>query len=134
MFAVFALAAALEGSPAPACAAADPAVTDIRVKLIKKRKAPDHYIITATVTNVGEKPQELGVKQRVELVENGSAVAPQPLPALGAGVDYDVAFAIFRAAEKRKEALPVTVRYVFEKGDATRNNCSTANDALTKSF
>ncbi|GAC1585470.1 MAG: hypothetical protein NVS3B28_08230 [Candidatus Velthaea sp.] len=59
------------------------------------------------------------------LVERGAAVAPQPLPPLGTGVQW---------AEQLKEPLPVTIRYVLEKGAGARNNCSTANDTLTKTF
>jgi hypothetical protein len=127
------LAAALSTPPAPSCAASDPAVTDIRVKLVKN-KAADHYVITGVVTNLGAQEQVPGIAQHAELVRDGKALLQQDVPALGAGVAYTLGFAIDRSAALRKTPLPVTVRFALAKGNAARNNCSTANDILTKSF
>jgi hypothetical protein len=132
MIALFA-AAALAVTPVPPCAAADPAVSDIAVKLVKKR-TPDHYVITAKITNVGALAQVPGIVQHAELVQDGKALLQQDVPALGAGITYVLGFAIDRAPALRKTPLPVTVRFVLTRGDAARNNCNTTDDILTKSF
>ncbi|MFN2459444.1 MAG: hypothetical protein ABR591_01930 [Candidatus Velthaea sp.] len=133
MLALF-VAVAIASTPGPPCAGADPAVSDIRLKLVKKRGAPDHYVITTTITNAGAQAQTSAITQRAELVQNGMPVAREPLPALGAGVAYIVAFATDRASALRKTPLPVTVRYVLANGDAARNDCNTSNDVLIKVF
>lgn len=130
------LIAADVASPQPAatCAAADPAVTSLTSQLFKKHGGADHYVITATVTNVGKESQTPDITQRVELVRDGVVLAPQPLPALGAGAAYTLAFAVDRPARERPEPLTVTLRYVLTSGDAARNACNRSNDEITKSF
>src|SRR6185312_6516730 len=126
-------AAALAATPAPPCAAADPAVSSIAVKLVKKR-TPDHYVITAKITNAGAQAQVPGIVQHAELVQDAKVVSKQDVPALGAGITYVLGFAVDRAPVLRKTPLPLTVRFVLTKGDAARNNCSTTDDILTKTF
>ncbi len=124
--------------PAPAaspnCPGADPAVTSVVSQLIKKRNSPDHYVITTTLTNIGTESQTADITQRVEMVRNGVVLAPQTVPALGAGVAYPLAFAVFRPAAERSQPLTVTIRYVLQAGDAARNACNRSNDELTKTF
>ena len=117
-----------------ACPAADPAITDLSAQLIKKSNAPDHYVITTTLSNIGSLGQTPDITQRVELLRNGVVLAPQTVPALDAGVAYPVAFAVYRPAAERSQPLTVTVRYVLQTGDATRNACNRANDQRTKTF
>ncbi len=123
-----------EPTASPACAGADPAITSISSELIKRRSAPDHYVITTTLTNVAAQNQTPDITQHVELVRDGSALAPQTVPALGAGVAYTLAFAVYRPSAERSKPLTVTVRYVLDSGDAVRNACNRANDELTKTF
>jgi hypothetical protein len=128
---------AAAASPAPAaspCAGADPAVADMSMKLVKKHGGDDHYIITAGITNRGERAQEPGIVQHVALVRDGKMLAPQVVPALGPGVRYVVAFAIDRPSSQRKEPLEVMVRYTLDKGDEALNNCNHTGDSLTKVF
>jgi len=130
------LIAADVASPQPAatCAAADLAVTSLTSQLFKKHGGVDHYIITTTVTNIGKESQTADITQRVELVRNGAVLAPQSLPALGAGVAYTLAFAVDRPASERSQPLTVTLRYLLTSGDAARNACNRSNDEITKSF
>jgi hypothetical protein len=125
-----------DAAPAPAatCATADPAVTSLTSQLIKHRGGLDHYVITTTVTNVGAQSQTPDVTQRVELLRNGAVLAPQTLPALGAGVSYKLAFAVDRSPDQRAQPLTVSVRYVLESGDAAHNACDRSNDEITKTF
>ncbi len=127
-----------DASPKPtasrACAGADPAVTSVSSQLIKRQNAPDHYVITATLTNVGSQSQTPDITQHVELVRDGSVFAPQTVPALEAGDAYTLAFAVYRPSAERSKPLTVTVRYVLDSGDAVRNACNPANDELTKTF
>ncbi len=129
------LAAALASPPAADCATADPAVTSVTSQLFKRRGGVDHYVITATVTNMGKESQTPDITQLVELLRNGVVLAPQTFPALGAGVAYKLAFAIDRPAAERSQPLTVTVRYVLTSGAAAANDaCSRSNDEVTKSF
>lgn len=125
-------------APAPApsstCAAADPAITFVGVQLFKKHDAPDHYVITTTLTNIGPQSQTPDITQRVELVRNGAVLAPQVVPALGAGVAYKLAFAVDRPSADRAQPLTVTIRYRLESGDAAHNACDRSNDEVTKMF
>lgn len=134
MFALLLTANAAAPTPAPACAAADPAVTNVTSQLLKKRGGIDHYVITATLSNIGTQNQTPDITQRVELLRKGIVFAPQTVPALGAGVDYKLAFAVDRAAGERAQPLTVTIRYVLVSGDAAKNACDRANDNVTKTF
>ncbi len=134
MFALLLAAAVTSPTPAPACTGADPAVTSLTVQLFKKTGGIDHYVISTTVTNHGPQSQTPDITQRVELVRAGVVLAPQSVPALGAGVDYKLAFAVDRPASERAQPLTVTLRYVLASGDAARNACNRSNDEITKTF
>jgi hypothetical protein len=134
MFALPFAVAQASPSPATTCTAADPAVTNLTSQLFKKRGGVDHYVITTTVTNVGPQSQTPDITQRVELLRDGVVLAPQTLPALGAGVAYKLAFAVDRPAAERSQPLTVTVRYVLSSGDAAFNACNRSNDEITKTF
>jgi len=134
MFALLIAAADTAPTPAATCAAADPAVTNVVSQRFKRRDGDDHYVITATLTNLGARSQTPDITQRVELVRNGAVLAPQTVPALGAGVAYKIAFAVNRPAGERAQPLIVTVRYVLMSGDAAHNACDRSNDEITKTF
>jgi hypothetical protein len=128
------LLAGIVASPAPACATADLSVSNLTSQVVRRRGGDDHYVITATITNIGRLSQTPDVTQRVELVRDGVVLAPQTVPALGAGVAYKLAFAVDRPASERSQPLTLTVRYVLASGDAARNACDRANDVITKTF
>jgi hypothetical protein len=134
MFALLIAAAIVSPIPAATCAAADPAVTSVTSQLLKKRGANDHYVITATLANIGAQSQTPDITQRVELVLDGAVLAPQIVPALGRGVSYKVAFAVDRPAGQRAAPLTVTIRYVLASGDPAFNACNRSNDEITKTF
>jgi hypothetical protein len=134
MFAFFVAAVVATPAPSTPCTVADPAVTALTSQLFKKRGGTDHYVITTTVTNVGPLGQTPDITQRIELVRGGVVLAPQSLPALGAGVTYTLAFAVDRPASERSQPLTVTVRYELTSGDVERNACNRANDEITKTF
>ena len=134
MFAVLYADNVASPTPTAACATADPAVTSLTSQLFKKRGGVDHYVITTVVTNVGPQSQTPDISQRVELLRNGVVLAPQTLPALGAGIAYTLAFAIDRPASERSQPLTVTLRYELVSGDRKRNACDPANDEITKTF
>ena len=96
MFALLLAANIASPTPAAACTAADPAVTNLTAKLFKRHDGVDHYVLTTTVTNIGPQSQTPDITQRVELLRDGVVLAPQTLPALGAGVAYKLAFAVDR--------------------------------------
>jgi hypothetical protein len=123
-------------TPTP-CPFADIAVAAIRLKLVKARGVvtSDRLIVTADLVNVGAQGQAPGIRQHAELIRNGAVIAKQPLPALAAGVRYPLAFGIFRDTSQRTDPLEVMVRYVLDGARSPeRQNCSAANDRLTKTF
>jgi len=118
---------------APSCPAADIAVTSLTVKVLK-HKTSDHYVVTGNVQNVGHHTQAANFQQRVELLRDGKVLLPQPLPPLDADVVYPVSFALDRPASERGTPLVLTLRYVPSAKTARAEDCSNANDALTKTF
>jgi hypothetical protein len=134
MFVLLMTAVAAAPIPSKTCTAADPAVTSLTSQLFKRRGGSDHYVITATLTNLGPQSQTPDITQRVELVRDGTVFAPQTVPALGQGVAYKVAFAVDRPAGERANPLTVTVRYVLASGNAVFNACNRSNDEITKTF
>lgn len=121
----------------PPCPGADISVTAIRLKTIKARGAvtADRLIVTADLVNVGKSGQAPGIRQHAELIRSGSVIAKQPLPPLGAGVRYPLAFGIFRDRSESKDPLDVMVRYVLDSGSVPKQqNCDSGNDRLTKTF
>ena len=140
MIAVFLTGILALATPAPpACPGSDISVTDLQLKVIKgsaRTATDDRLLITGTFTNVGSESQQPHVAQHAELLRDGNVVAQQQaLPPLAAGVAYPLQFRIFRATSQRTDPVMVLVRYVLDdKHRVNRNNCSSANDSLTKTF
>jgi hypothetical protein len=128
------LLAGLAASPEPDCDGADPASTNVTSQLFKRHGGDDHFVITATITNVGRRSQTTDITQRVDLLRGGVVLAPQSVPALGAGVAYKLAFAVDRPSGQRSQPLTLTLRYVLSSGDSARNACNRSNDEITKTF
>jgi hypothetical protein len=122
----------------PTCHAGDISVTDLRGKTIKgnsRAGIDDRLLLTADFANVGAKAQEPHTQQHAELVRDGTVIATQPLPALGANVTYPLQFRIFRNKATDAGPITVTVRYVLDEAHKPqRNNCSPTNDSLKKTF
>jgi hypothetical protein len=122
----------------PSCRAGDISVTDLRIKVIKgsaRTATADRLLITGNFTNVGGASQVPHTAQHAELLRNGVIVARQPLPALAAGVTYPLQFRIFRDTAASTDPIGLLVRYVLDdKSQIARNNCSTTNDSLQKTF
>jgi hypothetical protein len=117
----------------PACRAADIAVTSLSVK-VSKHKTVDHYVVTGNVQNVGHHTQAATVQQHVELLRDGIVVVPQVLPPLDKDIVYPVSFSLDRPAIDRGTPLVLTLRYVAASKTPVSENCSGANDSLTKTF
>ena len=125
--------------PSPACHAGDISVTDLQIKVIKgsahSATAADRLLITGVFSNVGGRAQAPHTAQHAELLRDGAVVGTQPLPALGANVNYPLQFRIFRDTSQRTDPIAVEVRYVLDdKRSFARNNCSLTNDSLQKTF
>jgi len=137
MIAAFLAGILAMASPAP-CPGSDISVTDLQIKVIKgsaKAATADRLLITGVFSNIGALPQQPHLAQHAELLRDGNVVAKQPLPALAAGVVYPLQFRIFRDTSQRTDPIEVLVRYVLDDPKrATRNNCASSNDSLTKTF
>jgi hypothetical protein len=118
---------------APSCPAADIAVTSLGVK-VTKHSVSDHIVVTGNVQNVGHRTQQPNVQQHVELLRDGKVLVPQTLPPLDADVVYPVSFSLDRPVAQRGTPLVLTLRYVADGKSSRAQDCSNANDALTKTF
>ena len=115
----------------PACP--DPALANPRLKVVRADvRGFDDYIVTVDVANRGDAPQTAGIGQRLDLLQNGRVLGSQPIPALGPRQTYLTAFRIRLPHERKRKPLAAEFRYVLADGTrAARENCSTANDALS---
>jgi hypothetical protein len=126
----FLLAAAVSvASPTPC--PADLLVANPRLKVVRARdRAFDNLIVTVDVTNRGTSAQLPETKQHLSVVEDGVVLGSQPIPGLGPNQSYLAAFRIQVRHQKKREPLVVEFRYVLDSKDASRENCTTANDRL----
>lgn len=122
---------------AAAVATASPCPADLLVAHPRLKLAPDtqrgfqHDIVTVDVTNRGTREQRPDTKQHLDLLRDGVVIGSQPIPALGPGVAYIAAFRLRLPAARRHVPLVVRFHYVLDAGqDASRENCTTANDVL----
>lgn len=122
---------------AAAVATASPCPADLLVAHPRLKLAPDaqrgfqHDIISVEVTNRGKRAQRAGTKQHLDLLRDGAVIGTQPIPALGSGFTYIAAFRMRLPAGRRHVPLIVRFHYVLDAGaDASRENCTTANDVL----
>jgi hypothetical protein len=126
----FLLAAAVAAASPTPCPA-DLLVANPRLKVVRARdRAFDHLIVTVDVTNRGTSSQLQTTKQHLALVENGAVLGTQPIPGLGANESYAAAFRLHVPHEKKRAPLVVEFRYILDSNDASRENCTTANDRL----
>jgi hypothetical protein len=127
----FVLAAALataQPSPCPA----DLLVADPRLKVVRARdKAFDNYIVTVRVKNRGVAAQPAQTQQHLELAQHGTVLGSQPIPALGATEDYAAAFRLHVPHLAKRDPLQVEFRYVLDSKNASRANCTSANDRIS---
>jgi hypothetical protein len=122
---------------AAALAAASPCPSDLLVanpqlKVVRARdKAFDNYVVTIDVRNRGDAAQPDGTRQHLELGQRGRVLGTQPIPALGAQQSYVAAFRVQLPHQGRRAPFPVEFRYVLDSQNASRANCTSANDRLT---
>lgn len=126
-------AAALTMAPASATCPTDLLLAEPRLKVVRATdRALDNYVVTVDVKNRGSAGQTPDVAQHLELIRDGTVIGTQPIPPLGPNQDYIAAFRLQLPHAQRRPPFPVTFHYVLDsKGDAARNNCSSANDRLS---
>ena len=115
----------------PACP--DPGLANPHLKVVRADvRGFDDYIVTVEVGNRGTAPQTAGIDQHLDLLQNGKLLGTQPIPALGPGQTYISAFRLRLPHERKRKPLAAEFRYVLaDGGRAGRENCNTANDALS---
>jgi hypothetical protein len=127
----FVLAAALataQPSPCPS----DLLLANPRLKVVRARdKAFDHYIVTVDVKNRGKEAQPDGTQQHLALLQRGVVLGTQPIPVLGGEEDYAAAFRLRLPHQGKRDPFPVEFRYVLDSKNASRANCTTANDRIS---
>jgi CARDB len=124
------LAAGIAAGPLPC--PSDLLVANPRLKVVRARdRAFDNYIVTIDIDNRGVANQPNGTQQHLELAQNGHVLGTQPIPPLGAGASYAAAFRLQLPHTVRRAPFPVEFRYVLDSKNASRANCTSANDRLT---
>lgn len=124
--------------PSPSCSGGDISVTALRINVIKgsaRTATADRLLITGDFTNVGGRSQEPHTAQHAEILRDGVVIGTQALPSLAKDVTYPLQFRIFRDTTHRTDPIAVIVRYVLDDKKITmRNNCTGANDSMSKTF
>jgi hypothetical protein len=124
------LAAGIAAAPSPC--PSDLLVANPRLKVVRARdRAFDNYVVTIDVKNRGVANQPDGTKQHLELGENGRVLGSQPIPPLGAEESYAAAFRVQLPHAARRAPYRVEFRYVLDSKNASRANCTSANDRVT---
>ena len=115
----------------PACP--DPGLANPHLKVVRADvRGFDDYIVTVEVGNRGAAPQSAGIDQHLDLLQDGRILGSQPIPALGPKQTYVSAFRIRLPHERKRKPLAAEFRYVLADGSrSARENCSSANDALS---
>jgi CARDB len=127
----FLLAAALAtASPAPC--PSDLLVANPRLKIVRANddKTRDNYIVTVDVKNRGTAAQPADTRQHLALVRDGTVLGTQSIPALGPNQNYAAAFRVQLPHERKRGPFTVEFRYVLDSKNASRANCTSANDRL----
>lgn len=126
----FLVAAALAAaSPAPC--PSDLLVANPRLKVVRAYdKSRDNYVVTVDVKNRGAASQPDDTRQHLDLIRDGRTIGTQPIPALGADESYAAAFRVQLLHQSKRGPFSVEFRYVLDSKNATRANCTSANDRL----
>ena len=111
----------------------DPALANPRLKVVRADvRGFDDYIVTLDVTNRGQAAQNSGVDQRLDLLQRGTVLGTQPIPALGPNQTYVTAFRIRVPHDRKRKPLDAEFRYVLANArDLPRQNCTADNDVLS---
>jgi hypothetical protein len=127
------LAASSVLTPSPKPCPADLVVESPRLKVVRATdRSMDDYVVTVDVTNHGSAGQTPGVKQHLELLQNGKPLGAQPIPSLARDERYAAAFRVSLPHERERAPFPVAFHYVLEsKQDSARDNCVSANDRVS---
>ena len=119
---------AAAASPCPS----DLVVANPRLKVVRARdRAFDNYVVTIDIENRGRANQPDGTQQHLELAQHDRVLGTQPVPPLGAGESYAAAFRVRLPHAGRRAPFRVEFRYVLDSKNASRANCTSANDRLT---
>jgi hypothetical protein len=128
MFALLLAAGIATASPCPS----DLLVADPRLKVVRAHDpAFDNYVVTVDVKNRGAANQPDGTRQHLELAQEGRVLGSQTLPPLGAGESYAAAFRVQLPHQAPRPPFKVELRYVLDSKNASRANCTSANDRVT---
>ena len=121
------LASVLAAAPCPS----DLLVANPRLKVTRTTdKTRDSYVVTVDVKNRGMMNQPFDTRQHLALVRGGVTLGTQTIPALGANESYAAAFGLRMPHRAKREPLSVEFRYVLDSKNASRANCTSANDRL----
>jgi hypothetical protein len=126
------LLAAAVATAAPSPCPSDLLVASPRLKVVRANdRSRDNYVVTVDVKNRGVAAQPEDTLQHVELVREGAVIGTQPVPALGANESYAAAFRLQLAHQRKRPPFRVEFRYALDSKNASRANCTSANDRLT---
>jgi len=124
------LAFAVSAAPTPC--PSDLLVANPRLRVVRAADRDyDNYVVTIDVTNRGSAPQPNFTSQHLALVRDRVVIGTQPIPPLAANESYAAAFRVQLVHERKRAPFVVEFRYVLDSKNASRANCTSANDRLT---
>ena len=126
------LLAAAVATAVPSPCPSDLLVANPRLKIVRASddKTRDNYIVTIDVKNRGTAAQPDDTRQHLALVRDGTVIGTQSIPSLGADETYAAAFRVQLSHERKRGPFSVEFRYVLDSKNASRANCTSANDRL----
>jgi hypothetical protein len=131
----FVIAGALVAAQPTACPSdllvANPSVTVVKAQ----QHGLYNYVVTVDVKNQGTAAQRKDIAQHLDVLVNNKASGTQPIPGLGANENYAAAFRFQLPRPKHSNVpLVVTFHYVMDSKSLPGENCTTADDTVTKTL
>ncbi len=119
---------------ASACSGADPAVRAAQTGM-SADGGINHYTISISVTNRGNKKQASNVLQFVDIIQEGIKRDTRSIPPLRPGQTFTTSYIYARSSDAGPGTttlmLPLNMRQPASPGIA---NCGTGNDSATVTF
>jgi hypothetical protein len=116
---------------AASCAGADPAVLGATSTLASSSAGANHYRLSITVRNVGNRKQASNVLQFVDIYEHKVKLDAKGVPPLRVGQTYVITYDYMRATDAGDGTA--TFRFQLnmrQPAGISSQNCSAANDSF----
>jgi hypothetical protein len=117
-----------------ACSGADPSVRAVQTGM-SANGGINHYTISISVTNRGNKKQASNVLQFVDIVQEGIRRDAHTIPPLRPGQTFTTSYIYNRSSDAGAGTTMLTLRLnMRQPASPGIANCSTGNDSATVTF